>query len=421
MAFVQDLPWRKACMWAAVVAVAYQLKDFFGIAMGVFIISFIGNGFVQSARNTPVLKSMSPTARRRLLVLLYFSAIVSILILFAVLTAPDIIREGSDFVTRLKSENVWVVVLEKMRHGLGDGSMDQLERLLAVASGQELKANTGGSAWTTARTASLGAILQKLLRGYIDTAIKITSSLITSITRFAVQVGVAMVLSFFVLWDLPNIREGITSLRTSRLSPLYEEVAPSLAVFGTLFGKALQAQAQIALANTALTAIGMWAMQIPGLGLLSMFVFICSFIPIAGVFISTIPVAFVALTEYGFMKLGLVLALVVGIHFVEAYGLNPAIYSAHLKLHPLLVLSVLVVAEHSLGVWGLLLAVPLTVFLLDYCIRYPACSIQDVAANELETITMSVDRDYDPNSTFRSTSAKDAVKAELAIGLGSLG
>lgn len=33
--------------------------------------------------------------------------------------APDLIREGSDFVTRLKSDNVWVVVLEKMRHGLG--------------------------------------------------------------------------------------------------------------------------------------------------------------------------------------------------------------------------------------------------------------------------------------------------------------
>jgi predicted PurR-regulated permease PerM len=53
----------------------------------------------------------------------------------------------------------------------------------------------------------------------------------------------------------------------------------------------------------------------------------------------------------------------------QAYGLNPAIYSAHLKLHPLLVLCALVVAEHSLGVWGLLLAVPLTVFALDYLIR----------------------------------------------------
>lgn len=50
--------------------------------------------------------------------------------------------------------------------------------------------------------------------------------------------------------------------------------------------------------------------------------------------------------------------------------LNPAIYSAHLKLHPLMVLCALVVAEHSMGVWGLLLAVPMTVFALDYIIRW---------------------------------------------------
>ena len=56
------------------------------------------------------------------------------------------------------------------------------------------------------------------------------------------------------------------------------------------------------------------------------------------------------------MQLAMVILMVTGIHFIEAYVLNPAIYSAHLKLHPLLVLTVLVVAEHSLGVWGLLLA-----------------------------------------------------------------
>jgi predicted PurR-regulated permease PerM len=58
----------------------------------------------------------------------------------------------------------------------------------------------------------------------------------------------------------------------------------------------------------------------------------------------------------GSVQLALVVLMVTLIHFIEAYGLNPAIYSAHLKLHPLLVLTVLVVAEHSLGVWGLLLA-----------------------------------------------------------------
>ena len=56
------------------------------------------------------------------------------------------------------------------------------------------------------------------------------------------------------------------------------------------------------MANTALTALGMWLLKIPGIGLLSLFVFICSFIPIAGVFISTAPIAFVAVTEYGFLQ-----------------------------------------------------------------------------------------------------------------------
>ena len=59
------------------------------------------------------------------------------------------------------------------------------------------------------------------------------------------------------------------------------------------------------MANTALTALGMWLLAIPGIGLLGLFVFICSFIPIAGVFISTAPIAFVALTEYGFLKVHL--------------------------------------------------------------------------------------------------------------------
>ena len=92
----------------------------------------------------------------------------------------------------------------------------------------------------------------------------------------------------------------------------------------------------------------------------------------AGTFISTVPIGFVALTEYGFMRLALVVVMVAFVHFVEAYALNPAIYAAHLKLHPLMVLAVLVVAEHSLGIWGLLLAVPMTVFALDYLIRFPA-------------------------------------------------
>lgn len=134
------------------------------------------------------------------------------------------------------------------------------------------------------------------------------------------QVGVAMILGFFMLWDLPTITRGVESLKNSRLAPVHAELAPALTVFGKLFGRALEAQARIALVNTGLTALGMWLLAIPGIGLLSLFVFICSFIPIAGVIISTTPIGFVALTEYGFIKLALVILMVTGVHFVEVSG-----------------------------------------------------------------------------------------------------
>lgn len=400
---VDDLPWSRLAVWATVVWVAFQLRDFFGIFMGTFVLAFVGNSFVRSAQQSTLLRPLSAQWRRRSLVLTYFTIILGVVTLLGVATVPDILREGGDFVSRLQNDNIWVVVLEKARHGLGDGVMDQVERLMLVASGDEMGAqmSTQMQAWTAERTQYLGMVLQRMLRSYTDSAVNLTTNLLSFISRFAVQAGVSMILSFMIVWDLPAISNGTASLRTSRLSPFYQELAPILAVFGQLFGKALQAQARIALANTGLTAMGIWCLALPGKGLLSLFVFICSFIPIAGCFISTVPIAFVALTEYGFLQLGFVILMVTGIHLIEAYGLNPAIYSAHLKLHPLLVLTVLVVAEHTFGVWGLLLAVPLTVFTLDYCIKYPACSVTEIAAKELKSVDFSEAGNGDFISRFR--------------------
>ena len=52
----------------------------------------------------------------------------------------------------------------------------------------------------------------------------------------------SLVLSFMVVWDFPTIALGMQSLRSSRLRAFYTEVAPTFTVFGSLFGKALQAQ-----------------------------------------------------------------------------------------------------------------------------------------------------------------------------------
>ena len=69
------------------------------------------------------------------------------------------VREGADFVQRLKSDSIWVVVLEKVRAGVGDGIMDQVERFLLVAAGDEAVAKgVAWTAWTPDRAAYLGTV-----------------------------------------------------------------------------------------------------------------------------------------------------------------------------------------------------------------------------------------------------------------------
>lgn len=90
------------------------------IFMGTFVLSFIGNSFVNSAQHTRLpIHISSAMWRRRVVVLLFYAAIVSTVTIFGLMTIPSLIREGADFVSRLQSDNIWVVVLEKMRDGLG--------------------------------------------------------------------------------------------------------------------------------------------------------------------------------------------------------------------------------------------------------------------------------------------------------------
>lgn len=161
--------------------------------MGTFIVSFIGNGFVSRAQSLPQLRNLSPQTRRRVLVLVYYTFIISLFTLFGVLIIPDVVREGADFVTRLQTENLWVVVLEKMRKGLGDGVMDQLERFLVVAATEDVTQALDFGALdavsSEARTAYLGSALQKVLRQYTNAAASFTSEILSFVSRFAIQVS----------------------------------------------------------------------------------------------------------------------------------------------------------------------------------------------------------------------------------------
>jgi len=212
--------------------------------------------------------------------------------------------------------------------------------------------------------------LEVNLHGYIEAGLKTLVGWIQGAIAYLVtiplQLALSLLLSFFMTLDMPRLRRGIFMLKQSRVRDFYEEIAPGLYNFGRLIGRTFQAQGLIAIFNTILTFVAIRALQIDNEVFLCAIVFVCSFIPVLGVVLSSVPIAIVAIVQPGgdiFLALKAIAAILV-IHFIETSVLNPKILGDMLHLHPVMVLAVLAIGEHFSGVWGLLLAVPVTVYII---------------------------------------------------------
>ncbi len=210
--------------------------------------------------------------------------------------------------------------------------------------------------------------LKKKVQDQIPTLAGVVGQFARDLAQFVVYFTLSLLLSFFIAFDLPRIKKGIARLERSRVRDFYNEIAPGLAAFGSLIGRAFQAQGVIAICNTLLTFVLIRILELDFEIFLCTIVFFCSFIPVLGVVLSTIPIALIALVDKGLMaSVGAVVGILV-IHFIETSILNPKILGEMLHLHPVLVLGILVVGEHYFGVWGLLLGVPIMVYIIRYVI-----------------------------------------------------
>ncbi len=206
--------------------------------------------------------------------------------------------------------------------------------------------------------ADLVSSLQGLITENIPSFVDFIRHGLAKIVGYSLDFLLSILFSFMVVFSLPSIAKNLPSLEKSKIGGFYKEIAPSVVAFSRSMGRAFQGQAIIALCNTALTLVGMEILGIPNAAVLSVIVFICSFIPVLGVFISSVPICLVAIQKGGIMLAIEAAGLITVIHMIEAYFLNPRILGSVMKMHPLLVLVLLFTFEHFFGVWGLLLAVP---------------------------------------------------------------
>lgn len=175
----------------------------------------------------------------------------------------------------------------------------------------------------------------------------------------------AFLMGLFYVLDHRETEEFSQNFFKGQIPWLFEDIYYLGERFVRSFGVALETQFIIAVINTILTTVALAVINFPQLKAFAILIFLMSLIPVAGVFISSAPLLLVSYTVGGLNDLIYVIIVVIAIHCLEAYVLNPRLMASRTKTPMFYTFVMLLLGEHLFGVWGLIVAVPIFTFLLD--------------------------------------------------------
>lgn len=188
---------------------------------------------------------------------------------------------------------------------------------------------------------------------------------VTNIWEFSINIFIALILSLFLIVEKDTTIKFLNKFAFSKVGFIYTYYKKLGRNFVNSFAKVIETQFLISLLNTVLTAIGLGIMGFHQIIGLSFMIFILGIIPVAGVVISLLPLSIIAFKLGGLIKVLYMFVMITVLHVIGAYFLSPKLMAAKTKIPVFFTLVVLIVAEHFLGIWGLLFGLPLFLFFLD--------------------------------------------------------
>ncbi len=354
-------------VWGLIFAILYILRSFFLLIFLTFVFAYVQAHTV--ARLKPRIQS------RPLRVVLVGLLLLGVIVGVGSFLVPRI-KTQAELFSQKYGTHLQAIDTELVRLSIDYPLVDRV--LPSIDAIKERYDPKGGIRNWDLRTSPAATTLQAFLGVGENTEEKPDiRETITKLRNFGATILavssaflLSLLFSFLIVLDLPALSRSVVSLSDSKLRFIYLEVAGSITNFANVLGRALEAQLLIALVNTLLTLAGLYLLGISeNAAFLSTVVFLCSFIPVAGVFISSIPICLLALQAGGlYLVVGSIIMITV-IHLIEAYVLNPRIYGHHLRMNPVLVLIILTIAGKLFHVWGLVLGLPVCNYFFSHAIR----------------------------------------------------
>jgi predicted PurR-regulated permease PerM len=176
-----------------------------------------------------------------------------------------------------------------------------------------------------------------------------------------------IVLGFYLLVDLPKIQRGAVAIIPARRR---RDVSTITDRMGRALGGFFRGQLLVALFVGLASMLGLFIVGLPYWALVGAVAGLFNLIPLIGPFIGAAPALFIAFTtdsSGGLLSLQPGWRLAVGasvallaVQQIDNHIVSPNVVARTVKLHPVTVMLGLLVGGTLLGLWGMLLAVPVT-------------------------------------------------------------
>jgi len=185
------------------------------------------------------------------------------------------------------------------------------------------------------------------------------------------QVIMALVLSLVFLLDRKRLNKYLLGVKESNFKFFYIEYEIIFEKIVKSFWLIFKVQSMIAFVNAILTIVWLYLIWrfygiiFPYVLTLWLIVFILWFVPVLWVFISSLPIIFVAYHFIWWIEVVIaVIMLIFIVHMIETYYLNPKIVSSFLDFPVSLTFLILIVSEHVFGFAWLLIWVSFFYFIM---------------------------------------------------------
>jgi predicted PurR-regulated permease PerM len=195
------------------------------------------------------------------------------------------------------------------------------------------------------------------LLAFIEERLGNASQLLAHFGLIAFFVALTPIFAFFFLRD----GGAIVAYLIDRLRPVHIETTVAVwCEIDRIIGRYLRGLALDALVIGALATLGLWLVGAPYPWLLGAFTALVNPLPYLGTILSVSVAAVVAIANaQPFGQIGWIVAVFVVIRILDDLAVAPMTIGSSVHMHPMLVLVSILVGEHTLGLLGMVAAVPL--------------------------------------------------------------